>query len=135
MKFLQLKLGRWKDAEDLLMQTAREMSSELYKWSENSAWLQDASQRTRILVYSPDLSIGDFLESNAGFIWMEVAGVRVYSCYISTNDCDVEFLRLATPPARPCSLSFILLQFYIAKFHFVYGIGLSLKYGKELRDI
>ena len=41
---------RGKDAQDLLMQTARErgadviLISEQYKWSENSAWFQDASR-------------------------------------------------------------------------------------------
>ena len=33
-----------------------------------------------------DLNIGDFLETDAGFVWVEVAGVRVYSCYFSPND-------------------------------------------------
>ena len=59
---------------------------EKYKWSENSAWYQDASRRTRILVCSPDLSIEDGLEYNAGFVYVEVAGVRLYSCYFSLND-------------------------------------------------
>ena len=92
VKFLQLNLGRGKDAQDLLMQTAREREadvlpiSEQYKWSENSSWFQDASRRSGILVCSPDLSVGDFLESDAGFVWVEVAGVRVYSCYFSPND-------------------------------------------------
>ena len=66
------------------MQTARESGadelfiSEQHKWSENSAWYQDASRRAGILVFSPDLSVGDFLESDAGFVWVKVAGVRVY---------------------------------------------------------
>ena len=60
--------------------------SEQYKWSENSAWYQDASRRVGLLVCSPDLSIEDFLETNAGFIWVELAGVRVYGCYFSPND-------------------------------------------------
>ena len=60
--------------------------SEQYKWSENSAWFQDASRCAGIIVCSPDLSIGDFLESDAGFVWAEVAGVRVYSCYFSPGD-------------------------------------------------
>ena len=29
------------------------------------------------------MGVGDFLESDAGFVWVEVAGVRVYSCYFS----------------------------------------------------
>ena len=39
-----------------------------------------------ILVCSPDLSIRDFLDINAGYVWLEVAGVRVYSCCFSPND-------------------------------------------------
>ena len=60
--------------------------SKKHKWSENTAWYQDASRRAGILVCSPDLSIGDFLETDAGFVCVEVAGVRVYSCYFSPND-------------------------------------------------
>ena len=92
MKFLQLNLRRGKGAQDLLMQTARErgadvlLISEKHKWSENCAWYQDASRRAGILVLSPNLSIGDFLETDAGFGWVKVAGVRVYSYYFSPND-------------------------------------------------
>ena len=74
------------------MQTARErradvlLISEQHKWSESSAWYQDALRRAGILVLSPDLSIGDFLETDAGLVWVEVAGERVYSCYFSPND-------------------------------------------------
>ena len=60
--------------------------SEQHKWSENSAWYQDASRRAGILVCSADLIVGDFLESDVGFVWVEMAGVRVYSCYFSPND-------------------------------------------------
>ena len=59
---------------------------EQHKWSENSVWCQDASRRAGILVLSPDLNIGDFLETDAGFVWVEVSRVRVYSCYLSPND-------------------------------------------------
>ena len=67
MKFLQLNLGWGRDAQDLLMQTAKErgadvlLISEQYKWSENSSWFQDASRRAGILVSSPDLIVGNFL--------------------------------------------------------------------------
>ena len=96
MKFLQLNLGRGKEAQDFLMQTARERRDDVFligdqhKWSENSAWYQDASRRAGILVCSPDLSIEDFLKTDAGFVWLEVAGVRVYSCYFSPGDpCEI----------------------------------------------
>ena len=32
------------------------------------------------------MGIGDFLETDAGFVWVEVAEVRVYSCYFSPGD-------------------------------------------------
>ena len=91
MKFLQLNLGRGTEAQDLLMQTDGEgadvlLISEQHKWSENSVWYQDASRKAEILVCSPDLSIGDFLETHAGFASVEVAGVRAYSCYFSPDD-------------------------------------------------
>ena len=92
MKFLQLNLGRRKEAQNLLMQTARErravvlLISEQHKWFENSAWYQDASRMAGILVCNPDLSIADFLEADAEIVWVGVTKVRVYSCYFSPND-------------------------------------------------
>ena len=32
------------------------------------------------------MSIPDFLETDAGYVCVEVSGVRVYSCYFSPND-------------------------------------------------
>ena len=32
------------------------------------------------------MGVGDFLETDEGFVWVEVAGVRVYSCYFSPGD-------------------------------------------------
>ena len=92
MKFLQLNLGKREKAQNLLMQTTKErralvlLISEQHKWSENSAWYQDTARTNGIFVCSPDLSIRDFLETEARFIWVEMAGVRVYSCYFSPND-------------------------------------------------
>ena len=59
---------------------------EQHTWSDNFAWYQDASRRAGILVCSPDLNIAEFLETDAGFVWVEVAGLRVYSCHFSPND-------------------------------------------------
>ena len=35
---------------------------------------------------NPDYGIGDFLETDAGFVWIAVTGVSVYSCYLSRNE-------------------------------------------------
>ena len=83
MKFLQFNLGRGKEAQNLLMQTAKErgadvlLISEQPKWSENSALYQDASRRAGILVCSPDLNIGDFLETDAGFVWVPLWKMQI----------------------------------------------------------
>ena len=99
------------------MQTAKErgadvlLISEQHKWSENSAWYQDASRRAGILVCSPDLSIADCLATDAGFVWVEVAGVRVYSCYFSPNDpfeiFETQILLLEESLKEACGLSLI----------------------------
>ena len=74
MKFLQLNLGRGREAYDLLMQTDRENRADVllvtvqYKWSKKSAWYQNASKRAGILVCNPDYGIGDFLETVVGFL-------------------------------------------------------------------
>ena len=52
------------------MQTARVRGADMlliieqYKWTENSAWYQDASSSAGILVCNPDLNVGDFLETD-----------------------------------------------------------------------
>ena len=53
------------------------------------------------LISSPDLSIGDFLETNAGFVWVEVAGLRVYSCYFSPNE-SFEIFETETETPKIC---------------------------------
>ena len=74
MNILQLNLRRGKEEQNLIMQTDREskadllLISEQYKWSGNSAWYHDASRRAGIFVCSPYLSIGDYLETAAGFV-------------------------------------------------------------------
>ena len=49
-------------------------------------WYQNASRMAGILVCSPDLGIEDFLQTDAWFFWVDVAGIRVYGCYFSPND-------------------------------------------------
>ncbi|XP_051170483.1 uncharacterized protein LOC127287535 [Leptopilina boulardi] len=74
------------------MQTARERAADVLLFSEQyrkpgfSVWFEDASRRSGIQVCNPDIAIGDFLETDKGFVWVEVAGVRIYSCYFSPND-------------------------------------------------
>ena len=117
VKFPQLNLGRGKEVQNHLLKTSleKEAQSEQHKWYENSAWYQDASRRAGILVCSPDLSIGDFLETDARFVWVEVAGVRVYSCYFSPNDpfeiFETQILLLEESPREASGQSLITSDF------------------------
>ena len=52
----------------------------------------------------PDLGVGDFLETDAGFVWVEVAGVRVYSCYFSPGD-PFDVLRPRSSSLRKASVT------------------------------
>ena len=89
---LQLNLGRGRDTQNLLMQVARErradvlLISEQYRKPENSVWFQDASRRAGIVTCNPDLGVAKVLETDRRFVWVELAGVRVYSCYFSPCD-------------------------------------------------
>ena len=47
---------------------------------------QDASRRAGILVCNPGLGVGIFLESDAWFVWVTVAGMCVYNCYFSPGE-------------------------------------------------
>ena len=56
-----------------------------YKRLENFDWYQDASQRAGIHVCKRDFGIGDSLETNKGFVWVKMVGVRVFSCYYRSH--------------------------------------------------
>ncbi|XP_043481309.1 uncharacterized protein LOC122510602 [Leptopilina heterotoma] len=74
------------------MQTARQRGADVlliceqYKKPEFSDWFQDASRRSGINIFNPNLTVGNFLETDKGFVWAEVAGVRIDSSYFSLND-------------------------------------------------
>ena len=43
------------------------------------------------------MGVGDFLETDAGFVWVEVAGVHVYSCYFSPGELFDVFVTQILP--------------------------------------
>ena len=85
LKSLQLKLGRGKDAQDLLMQTARERGLMFCSLVSNTNGPKTLSvnrmhQGGPASLFVALICLGDFLESDAGFVWVEVLSVCVYSC-------------------------------------------------------
>ena len=87
-----MNLHRSKAALDLLKQTARERKADILFFSEQckkpdlSIWYQDSAGRAGIQILNPKLQIGQFQETDSGHVWVEVQGMRIYSCYFSPND-------------------------------------------------
>lgn len=90
--FIQVNLGNGREAQDLLMQVAAEKNvdilliSEQYRKPETGIWFQDTRARAAIMVKNRRLNITQAFERGAGFTWVEIEGVRVYSCYFSPNE-------------------------------------------------
>lgn len=97
IRILQVNLCRSKAALDLLKQTARERKADILLFSEQckkpdlSTWYQDSTGRAGIQILNPKLQIGQFLETDRGHAWVEVEGLRIYSCYFSPNDQQNKF--------------------------------------------
>lgn len=97
IRLLQVNLGGGSAAQDLALQTAAELSaeillvSEFYKFGKvHEQWYCDTSNRAAIAVLS-STPVGDFDVGNDGFVWVTIAGMRIYSCYWSPNTTDVDF--------------------------------------------
>lgn len=90
-RFLQINLGRGREAQDLLMQVAAEKKadvliiSEQYKKPDTGLWFQDTSGKAAIVVLNSAMRIREVSEHTADFVWAHLEGVRVYSCYFSPN--------------------------------------------------
>ncbi|XP_051175653.1 uncharacterized protein LOC127290876, partial [Leptopilina boulardi] len=79
------------------MQTVKEKGvdvlfcSEQHRKNDLAPWYQDKTGRAAVQVCNPDLRVDRFLETSSGFVWIEVAGLRMYSCYFSPNDLLADF--------------------------------------------
>lgn len=99
MNFLQINLGRGKQAQDLLMQVAREkdidilLICEQYKKPSSAIWYQDKTSRAAIVGCSDKVRFSNFYETDKGYVWVETGKVRIYSCYFSPNDALEKFMR------------------------------------------
>lgn len=99
IKFLQINLGRGREAQDLMIQKAREdnidilLISEPYSKLPTCIWYEDTSHRAAILVQSRNANISEINESNFGFVYATINNVRIYSCYFSPNLNHEDFVR------------------------------------------
>ena len=98
-KYMQINLGRGRDAQALLMQTAIEkgvdvlLISEQYSKPTTGSWFQDSTGSSAIVVLNEDLKIRNVSESAENYVWVDIDGVKVYSCYFSPNIQYDDFLR------------------------------------------
>lgn len=97
IRFLQINLGRGQQAQDLLMQVSVERSIDILliteQYKKRDGWFEGATNRSAIAVRSSNINIGEANESAANFVWVNIQGLRVYSCYLSPTDTFDEFQR------------------------------------------
>ena len=99
IRALQANLGRSKEAEELLMQTATAkgeevdllFANELPKHS--NRWIADKTHKAGIAKCNRRMKILKQDTNNEGFVWIEIGNVRYYSCYFSPNETKEEFSR------------------------------------------
>lgn len=91
LNFLQINLGRGREAQDLMVNNARQKNvdiiliSEQYKKMDNKQWYQDSIGKASIYVRNSNLKINKIEENNENFVTIHCQGMRIYSCYFSPN--------------------------------------------------
>lgn len=97
IRFLQINVGVCRAAQDLMIHTAREckadviLISEQYRnASEDVGWYSDAAGRSAVYV-TGGISVDDTGPLVAGFRWVLINSIRVYSVYHSPNVTLAEY--------------------------------------------
>ena len=99
IRFLKINLGRGRQVQNLLMHVAAEKDvdvliiSEQYRKSQTGSWFEDRTSRAAIMVRNNTLNIQDIGEQKSCFVWVEIEGIRVYSCYFSPNEEHDNFIQ------------------------------------------
>ncbi|XP_070143473.1 uncharacterized protein [Drosophila kikkawai] len=91
MQLIQLNLNHCRAAQDLLMQTVREVAedvailSEPYRASVGGEWAKDRSGKAALwLCGDRRLRMSNILVAD-GFVRAEVGGYCIYSCYLAPS--------------------------------------------------
>lgn len=97
ISFLQINVGVGRAAQDLALATAIKIGADIVliseqnkNNSESNGWYSDSTGRSAISFVSslPQNKVGP-MEKN--FRWVEVSGLRVYSCYHTPNCSIAEY--------------------------------------------
>ena len=99
VKVLQINLNHYPAVQDLLLQLVREekadivIISEEYRDLDEPNWVRDANDKAAIWICE-NLHISNKMDPPLpGFTWVEVAGMRLYSCYFPPSDEIDDFAR------------------------------------------
>ena len=98
IRLMQINLRRGREAQNLLMQVASErevdilLISEQYRKPEMGTWFEDGTSKAVIVIRNKTLSIKDTGKQELGFVWVEVEGIHMYSCYFPPNERHDDFL-------------------------------------------
>lgn len=112
-----------RQAGDLLLQMAIETKTDILILSELPRNLIqgsfiDASKRAGIWICNRECTVEQYSVEEMGFVWVEIADVRYYSCYFSPNDPIEKFTReldLLETSFRNSSKNFVIAGDFNAK--------------------
>lgn len=87
IRFLQINLGCKGSAQDVMQKTALDLKADILivselnrSKSEEEGWYCDRDNKAAIVVLS-DLAIDRIGQSEKCYRWIEIKGIRIYSCY------------------------------------------------------
>lgn len=97
IKFLQINVGVRRAAQDLTLGLARRwdvdvliISEQHRSLQETDGWFADTSNRSAVVVLS-GVPVNHVGPQENGFRWIEIPGLRIYSCYWSPNCTIAEY--------------------------------------------
>ncbi|XP_077287362.1 uncharacterized protein LOC143912067 [Arctopsyche grandis] len=99
IRILQINLNGCQAAQDVMIQTAEERRADIVIVSEQyrnipHRWYSDASSRSAMYTPTAHLRITNAVSIGVqGWTWVEMRGVRFYSCYFSPSATVEEFKR------------------------------------------
>lgn len=144
LKCIQINLGGGSGAQNLVLQTAAEKKtdililSEFYKYGRaHERWQCDSSMRAAIAAVTNVLIDSARSADNNGFVWVTIAGIRIYSCYWSPNSTPAQyedFLNRLEASVRASPVPVIVAGDFNAK-HWLWGSPTNDYKGEALADL
>ncbi|XP_025407049.1 uncharacterized protein LOC112680997 [Sipha flava] len=121
MRILQINLNCCKVAQQLMLQIATEKKADVLIICEQNAtpphWYADKDGKTAIAIHQ-GTALEETDDTDRGYVWVRIGGVRIYSCYILPNitiNEYIEYLERLESSMRSGSREVILAGDFNAK--------------------